>query len=229
MVVVVIVPEIPFPSDTFTVPLFPAKLIFPINPLFKFAVPVLENTIFELVVDTPSVLKFPIPVPIFVVVAIRFFSKFVVPAFTFTVVAVTSPLNVVIPVVSVPVLFIVWAYTLSLNVDVVPVVPEFIAFNDAPLAPTVPVTVWLLLPNKLNVPWLTADVVTLPINPPYNETFPSTKNFIESVVPADKSTLALNITLLVVLTSIEPAFTIPPKEVALRFNLIFPSPILVVP
>ena len=71
-------PKIPIPSDIFTVAFFPAKLISPVKPVNKFAVPVFENTI-SVVVVPPVVLKFAVPEPIVVVVATILSSKFTIP------------------------------------------------------------------------------------------------------------------------------------------------------
>ena len=77
--------------------LFAVVVTFPVKSEYKFAVPVLLNTIFELVVPV-IVLKLPVPVVIVVVVAIKLSWKVVVPAFTFTFVATTSFWKVVDPV-----------------------------------------------------------------------------------------------------------------------------------
>ena len=75
--------------------------------------------------------------------------------FTFTFVAVTSSWNIVVPF---PVFVTFCEFTVPLNVDVVPVTPEFTSFNAFP-TPTVPVIVEL--PFNVNVPVLFVPVVVI--------------------------------------------------------------------
>ena len=98
--------------------------------------------------------------------------------------------------------------------------------SDETELPIFPVTVCVKA-VVVRVPWLLPVVVIFPIKSEFKITFPVVLK-LRVLVPADKSTDELKVTAVVVFTSTEPALTAPVK-VALPFNLIFPSPISVVP
>ena len=76
------------------------------------------------------------------------------------------------------------AKTSPVNVEVAPFAPAFTSANLFSESPTVPVTVWLLLPTKFNVPLLSAVVVTFPVNPLFKFAVPLSVNCkFEVVVP----------------------------------------------
>ena len=94
-----------------------------------------------------------------------------------------------------------------------------------------PIILWALpvpSPDNVTVPKLSPPDVIFPVKFEFKIIFPSTINFNSSVVPGDKFTVSLKVTVLVVFTFTEPAVT-GPVNVTPPFNWIFPFSISVYP